>query len=989
MEKRVFFFHCFRNAITFLPLLLFVVMGQFRFKVSSFFASVLLLVQLAPGRGQFGGYSLQPFQEFSEETREIVDDGWSDYVVGLHTVLDENGEERQEEYKIPISPKGRIAWVEDRKLARSLARAGNFYEARQQYMYILRKYNSLRARSVHDIQLELGQLLVIIGNPGEAFRSFEEALAFQPESHLAHYHMGMLSTRVGSFHEAIDHYKNGLFYSPAHCQTLHNLGSLLLMMLRFEEAQYYFDTAFSKQACGPKDILLRKENSNSSSHTISMEDNPKEYYASIYERIKKEKQDIVLLTTHLLDHFLGAFVAQVQKLYESTEAYLQYYYHDMDDDQKNLVTTNVLIHAGEAMYKQGLVEEAVAMWVGALDLHSDTNGLSLQTAIAVPLYLRAPHHSEDVFDEVLSGIANVINKANEEKAFVPYPEARCSVSLVLTSLELHFSATSTAPTSWFMKRGVELLSDDPTTRKLHSRVGQHRYLAERISRMLRVTTPSLGYVSPHLVDWHSLKKVKRRQSYVKYIRKLRKNMKEEGKDAITLPPPKPKIAFVSSMFRGNKTAAKLLHGFITQASAMRASGHFHVTLWVLGYDAATWEADKTYIRLSRSVDRVLVLPKGNHNLQRIRKTLAEQSNWVDAVVFVAPAQDDTVYWLAHGRYAPVQVVHGAQTGTTGLSDSVDYFLGADTSLHENAHFSHSEQLLRLRGRGNGVALPPAISEELPNSAKPGNLKMYKYLHGALFLFASKRYYYVPHGHMAVLHPVFDRILCEIVRQEQRAVILFAAPKGTNIAYERLITRIRNKLKKKSEQDRLRFLPALPRVEYFSLLAAVDMVLDPYPASGTNIVYLASAESLAIGTPVLTLVPSKLSAKKSPCPSKFPVAGMLRALGGAAEDFIAASSDEYIKKAISLIPEKYGTEESLSDLKINLRLSARKFLFSGSSAQAIYEDWNRFFLRVIVSGSAHKITLAEERVAELEESNAPGGKKRKRKHRGKKKRRKEE
>ena len=58
--------------------------------------------------------------------------------------------------------------------------------------------------------------------------------------------MGMLSTRVGSFSEAMDHYKNGLFYNPTHCQTLHNLGSLLLMLLRFEEAQYYFDTAFSK-----------------------------------------------------------------------------------------------------------------------------------------------------------------------------------------------------------------------------------------------------------------------------------------------------------------------------------------------------------------------------------------------------------------------------------------------------------------------------------------------------------------------------------------------------------------------------------------------------------------------------------------------------------------------------------------------------------------------------------------------------------------------
>ena len=97
------------------------------------------------------------------------------------------------------------------KKARSLAREGSFYLAKQQYQYIL-KYNSLRSRSVH-AHIELGQLLVIIGEPEEALRSFREALSFQPFT--THYHLGMLATRVGSFADAVQHYKNALFYDSA------------------------------------------------------------------------------------------------------------------------------------------------------------------------------------------------------------------------------------------------------------------------------------------------------------------------------------------------------------------------------------------------------------------------------------------------------------------------------------------------------------------------------------------------------------------------------------------------------------------------------------------------------------------------------------------------------------------------------------------------------------------------------------------------------
>ena len=194
------------------------------------------------------------FEEYTreQEEQEILGDGWSNYVVGYRssTAADFNPgkpetatddvDKSKVGLKIPIAPQGRISWIEDRKKARTLAREGSFYLAKQQYQYILRKYNSLRSRSVHDMHIELGQLLVIIGEPEEALRSFREALSFQPESHIAHYHLGMLATRVGSFADAVQHYKNALFYDSKHCQTLHNLGSLLFFSLQFEEAEYYF-----------------------------------------------------------------------------------------------------------------------------------------------------------------------------------------------------------------------------------------------------------------------------------------------------------------------------------------------------------------------------------------------------------------------------------------------------------------------------------------------------------------------------------------------------------------------------------------------------------------------------------------------------------------------------------------------------------------------------------------------------------------------------
>jgi predicted O-linked N-acetylglucosamine transferase (SPINDLY family) len=939
----------------------------FVWAIPSVFVTFIVIQPLVQHRNayfacaQFGGYNAISLQEYSDEEREIVDDGWSNYVMAKRPHSSSDKEGVDEEYQIPIQPEGRIAWVNDRRRARILAREGNFYEAKQQYLLVLRKYSGLRSRSVHDIQLELGQLLVIIGDPGEALQSFKEALSFQPHSHLAHYHLGMLSTRIGSFVEAIDHYKNALYYNPLHCQTLHNLGSLLMMLLRFEEAEYYFETSHTKKACGPEDVLHREfpPSMNDGSQAVSDSETIKDFNGS--------KPSLEFLTQNIIDHFLGAFVAQVQKLNPKTESYLDIYYNQLNEQERTLVTVNILIHAGEAMYRQGLVEEAANLWRGALDMHTDKSGLHLLSSLAVPLYLSSTRQSFDVFEDVSAGIKTILESFTDNRAiYVAYPEVRMQMSNILVALELHFASTSVAPTRWYV--------DNERAVGTHGRAGQYVYLATQIAHIISKSTPSLNHVAPWLNDWHSQKSIKRRRGAVMYIRKLRR----EAKSTIALPPPRLKIAFVSSRFHGNSTESQMLHGFISRSSAAKSNGFFHVSLWVLGYQQE-WESDTTFSELCRRSDDVAFL---SNQLREAQNFLSLKTNAVDVLVFIAPTLDDPVYWLSHGRYAPVQIAHGAGGGTSGLTASIDYVLGSDIMTHGNAQFTYSEQLIRFRGIG--LALPPPLLPQIPESARPGYPKQYKYLNGALFMFANNYYYFVPHSIMGILHPIFDKVLCKIIMRNPRAIVLFAAPRGSNIAYERLITRVRKGLEDSKDQARLRFLPALSRHEYLSLMAAVDVVLDPYPASGTGNVYLPSIEALALGTPVLTLHDDK-ERKNKPRPSQYPVAAILKSFGEKGEAFVTKSIEEYIETAVSL-PQWYANNENAHAFKEYLRRKTRD-IYVG---ETLYSDWVVFLKRVarmtaLKDDNDHELkshpTLPEERVAVIEELIQGGSKRKiKRKHR---------
>ena len=62
----------------------------------------------------------------------------------------------------------------------------------------------------------------------------------------------------------------------------------------------------------------------------------------------------------------------------------------------------------------------------------DASGLQLQVAIAVPLYLMSSTDSIDIYDETMDRLNKLLDSSKSIR--IPYPEIRCRISTVLTSL---------------------------------------------------------------------------------------------------------------------------------------------------------------------------------------------------------------------------------------------------------------------------------------------------------------------------------------------------------------------------------------------------------------------------------------------------------------------------------------------------------------------------------------------------------------------------
>lgn len=131
------------------------------------------------------------------------------------------------------------------------------------------------------------------------------------------------------------------------------------------------------------------------------------------------------------------------------------------------------------------------------------------------------------------------------------------------------------------------------------------------------------------------------------------------------------------------------------------------------------------------------------------------------------------------------------------------------------------------------------------------------------------------------------------------------------------------------EDRLTFLPRVPRRQYLRQYAQIDIALDPWPYNG----HMTSCDALWMGVPIVSLVGQTSVAR----------AGLSLLSAVALEELLAPSREQYIKIAVNLANDKERLAELRRSMRERIKLSpladAKGF---ARDVESIYRDlWKRW------------------------------------------------
>jgi protein O-mannosyl-transferase len=89
----------------------------------------------------------------------------------------------------------------------------------------------------------LGDVLVLQGQPAAAIEQFEQAIRIKPGDAEAHYNLAAVLAAQGRETEAAEHYRKAIQFNPGHAEACNNLGSLLAKQGQLDEAINQFQQA--------------------------------------------------------------------------------------------------------------------------------------------------------------------------------------------------------------------------------------------------------------------------------------------------------------------------------------------------------------------------------------------------------------------------------------------------------------------------------------------------------------------------------------------------------------------------------------------------------------------------------------------------------------------------------------------------------------------------------------------------------------------------
>ncbi|CAM2067111.1 Tetratricopeptide repeat protein [Sulfidibacter corallicola] len=320
------------------------------------------------------------------------------------------------------------------------------------------------------------------------------------------------------------------------------------------------------------------------------------------------------------------------------------------------------------------------------------------------------------------------------------------------------------------------------------------------------------------------------------------------------------IGFVSRYLR-NHTIGKLFGELITRLPRDR----FHVTL-------CTHETNRDALvtRLAHKSDKLVRFPQ---SFRAARDILAAER--FDMLCHLDIGMDILTYMLAFCRLARIQLNTIGHPTTSGI-DTIDYFVSSEGMEPEQAQRHYREKLLMTRVPATGVAFPD-LGPTLKDRAAFG-------------LDADRTYYICPQS-LFKFHPDFDPVMAQILRRDQGAEILLVEgnlPGWTELLRARLQRDIPN------VAERIRFLPRVSQADFIHLIAAADVMLDPYHFGGG----MTSYEALAVGTPVVTLPGTMMRGRVT--------SAIYGRMGF--EECVVGTDAEFVDKAIALANDRDYAEE---------------------------------------------------------------------------------
>jgi predicted O-linked N-acetylglucosamine transferase (SPINDLY family) len=313
---------------------------------------------------------------------------------------------------------------------------------------------------------------------------------------------------------------------------------------------------------------------------------------------------------------------------------------------------------------------------------------------------------------------------------------------------------------------------------------------------------------------------------------------------------RPRVGFVSFFFYDH-TIADIFAGYMGLLDKTRFET---VALFLPGPE------DRVRAGLRTLAERAIDLPD-----EPLAAQQAIAGCELDVLIFLDIGMQPIWDLLAYGRLAPVQAALFGHPETTGI-DTLDYFLSCDAMEPVNGEEHYWEKLVRLPG-------PVLMFPEAPAAApKP---------RADLGLPEDGRLYVCPQS-LFKLHPDFDRALAGILRADPggRVVLLKSPSDAAAALYLERLGRAAPDI-----VGRVHMLAHLPKPDFPRMLAACDVMLDPFHYSGGHTTFTA----FSVGLPVVTWAGEFMRGRHTH--------GFYTLMG--INDAIASDQEDYVRRAVDI------------------------------------------------------------------------------------------